>query len=91
MKCKSSETCEYTVRVRKPGQKTWTPAVVTRVIEAPRSYILDLEGTSYLRNRHDLIKTTEATNQQQDLEESKTNTTGPVQDSVSSEKVSPSG
>ena len=82
-----------TVRVRKPGQKTWTHAVVTRVTEAPRSYVVDSEGTSYRRNRRYLIKTTEATNQQQDLheEESKTNTTSPVQDSVSSEKVSFSG
>ena len=56
-----------TVRVRKPGQKTWTPAVVTRVTEAPRLYVVDSEGTSYRRNRGDLIKTTEATNQQQDL------------------------
>ena len=80
-----------TVRVRKPGQKTWTPAVVTRVTEALRSYVVDSEGTSYRRNRRDLIKTTKATNQQQDLEESKTNTTSPVQDSVTSEKVSSSG
>ena len=77
-----------TVRVRKPGQKTWTPAVVTRVTEAPRSYVVDAEGTSYRRNRRDLIKTTEATNQQLDLEDSKTNTINPVHDSVSSEKVS---
>ena len=74
-----------TVRVRKPGQKTWTSAVVTRVTEAPRSYVDDAEGTSYRRNRRDLIKTTEATNQQPDLEDSKTNTTNPVHDSVRSE------
>ena len=76
------------MRVRKPGQNTWTSAVVTRVIEAPRSYVGDAEGTSYRRNRNDLIKTTEATNQQPDLEDSKTN---PVHDSVSSEKVSSKG
>ena len=46
------------------------------------------EGASYRRNRRDLIKTTEATNQQQRLEDSETNTTSPVQDQVSSEKVS---
>ena len=57
------------MRVRKPGQKTWTSAVVTRVTEAPRSYVVDAEGTSYRRNRRDLFKTTEATNQQPDLEE----------------------
>ena len=73
------------VRVRKPGQKTWTPAVVTRVTEAPRSYVVDVEETTYRRNRRDLIKTTEATNQQPDLEDSKTNTTNPVHDSVRSE------
>ena len=80
-----------TVRVRNPGQKTWTPAEVTRVAEAPRSFVVYSEGTSYRRNWRDLIKTTETTNQQQDLEESKTNTTSSVHDSVSSEKASPSG
>ena len=80
-----------TVRVRKPGQKTWTPAVVTRVTNAPRSYVVNSEGTSYRRNRRDLIKTTEATNHQQRLEDSETNTTSPVHDPVSSEKVSSEG
>ena len=80
-----------TVRVRKPGQKTWTPAVVTRVTNAPRSYVVNSEGTSYRRNRRDLIKTTEATNHQQRLEDSETNTTSPVHDPVSSEKVSSKG
>lgn len=80
-----------TVGVRKPGQKTWTPAVVTRVTKAPRSYVVDAEGTSYRRNRRDLIKTTEATKQQPDLEDSKTNTTNPVHDSLSSEKISSKG
>ena len=65
------------MRVRKPELKTQTPAVVTSVTEAPRSYIVDSDGTSYRRYRHDLIKITEATNQQQDLEDSKTNTTSP--------------
>jgi len=78
------------VRVGKAGQKTWTPAVVTRVTEAPRSYVVDAERTTY-RNRRDLIKTTEATNQQPDLEDSKPNTTNPVHNSVSSEKVSSKG
>ena len=76
-----------TVRVRKPGRKTWTTAVVTRVTEEPRSYVVDAEGTSYRRNRGDLTKTTEATNQQPVLQDSKTNTTNPVHDSVRSEKV----
>ena len=80
-----------TVRARKPGQKTWTPAVVTRVTNAPRSYVINSEGTSYRRNRRDLIKTTEATNQQQRLEDSETNTTSTVHDPVSSEKVRSKG
>ena len=75
------------MRVRKPGKKTWTPAVVTRVTDAPRSYVVNSERTSYRRNRRDLIKTMEATNQQQRLEDSETNTTSPVHDPVSSEKV----
>ena len=79
------------MRVRKPGRKTWTTAVVTRVTEEPRSYVVDAEGTSYRRNRGDLTKATEATNQQLDLEDSKTNTINPVHDSVSSEKVSSKG
>ena len=79
------------MRVRKPGRKTWTTAVVTRVTEEARSYVVDAEGTSYRRNRGDLTKTTEATNQQLDLEDSKTNTTNPFHDSVSSEKVSSKG
>ena len=29
-----------TVRIRKPGQKTWTPAEVTKVTESPRSYVV---------------------------------------------------
>ena len=76
-----------TVRVRKPGEKTWTSAVITRVTDAPRSYVVNSEGTSYRRNRRDLIKTTEAKNQQQRLEDSETNTTSSVHDPVSSEKV----
>ena len=77
-----------TVRVRKPGQKTWTPAVVTRVADAPRSYVVNSVVTSYRRNRRDLIKTAEAKHQQQRLEDLETNTTSPVHDPVSSEKVS---
>ena len=46
---------------------------------------------SYRRNRRDLIKTTEATDQQQRLEDTETNTTSPVHDPVSSEKVSSKG
>ena len=79
------------MRARKPGQKTWTPAVVTRVTEAPRSCVVDAQETSYKRNRRDPIKTAEATNQQPDLEGSKTNTTNPVHYLVSSEKVSRQG
>ena len=43
------------------------------------------------RNRRDLIKTTEAKHQQQRLEDVETNTTSPVHDPVSSEKVSSKG
>jgi len=77
--------------VRKLGQKTWTSAVVTRVTEAPRSDVVDAEGTSYRRKRRDLIKATEAKNQQLYLQDSKTNTTNPGHDSMSSEKVSSKG
>ena len=56
-----------TARVRKPEQKTWTPAVVTRVTDVPRSYVVNSEGASHRRNRRDLIKTTEATNQERRL------------------------
>ena len=49
------------------------------------------EPVTLRRNRHDLIKTTEATNQQQQLEDSETNTTSPVHDSIRSDKVSSKG
>ena len=39
-----------TVRIRKPGQKTWTPAEVTKVTESPRYYVVVSDGTSYRRN-----------------------------------------
>ena len=71
--------------------KKWAPATVTRVTEAPRSYVVDAEGPKYKRNRRDLIKTTEATNRQPDVEDSKTDTTNPVHHSVSSEKGSRQG
>lgn len=74
-----------TVRVRKLGHKIWTPAVVTKVTEAPRSYVADSEGTSYRRNRRDVIKPTK---QQQRPEVPETNTISPVHLPVSSEKVS---
>lgn len=80
-----------TVRVRKLGQKIWTPAVVTKVTEAPRSYVADSEGTSYRRKRRDVIKPTEGTKQQQGTEVPETNTISPVHLPVSSEKVSSDG
>ena len=42
---------EDTVRVRKPGQRIWIPAVVTRVADAPRSYVVNSEGTSYKKKQ----------------------------------------
>ena len=33
------------VQVRKPGQRIWSPAVVTKISEAPRSYVVMSEGT----------------------------------------------
>ena len=79
------------MRVRKPGQKTWTPAVVTRVTNAPRLFVVNSGETSYRRNRRDLIKATEAKRQQLRLEDLETNTTSPVHDPVSSQKVSSEG
>ena len=57
----------------------------------PGSYIVNAEGTSYRRNRHDLIKTTEMPNPQQQPETPETNTIRPVQVPTSLEKVSSRG
>jgi len=82
-----------------PGQKTWTPAEVTRVTESPRSYVVVLDGTSYGRNRRDLIKTAETTGsrcqaparQQRTLGDSQKNTSRPVKEPENPVRVSLKG
>ena len=88
-----------TVRIRKPGQKTWTPAEVTKVTESPRSYVVVSDGTSYRRNRRDLLKTAETTgsrcqataSQQRTLGDSHKNTSRPVKEPENPARVSLKG
>ncbi|XP_048587231.1 uncharacterized protein LOC125570141 [Nematostella vectensis] len=49
-----------TVRFQKPGQKTYTPARITRTHDTPRSYVItDQAGREYRRNRRTLSKSNE--------------------------------
>ena len=87
------------MRIKKPGQKTWTPAEVTKVTEFPRSYVVESEGTRYRRNRRDLMKTVEVSgtdhrataDQQQTLRASQNNTSSPAKEPVNSGNVSLKG
>ena len=88
-----------TVRIKKPGQKTWTPAEVIKLTESPRSYVVESEGTRNRRNRRDLMKTVEASgtdhrataDQQHILGASQKKTSSPAKEPVNSEKVSLKG
>ena len=47
-----------TVRIKLPGQTIWTPAVVAEEV-APRSYEVTANGSTYRRNKRDLLLTKE--------------------------------
>ena len=43
-----------TVRMRLPGEKTWTPGMCTEQVNS-RSYRVEVDGTVYRRNRRQLV------------------------------------
>ena len=55
------------VRLKLPGQQTWSPAVCIREA-GPRSYEVESQGTRYRRNRRQLIKTEESPPPEPDFE-----------------------
>ncbi|XP_048577104.1 uncharacterized protein K02A2.6-like [Nematostella vectensis] len=58
-----------TVRMKLPGQDTWTPGTCLGQA-GPRSYNVETEGTTYRRNRRQLISTGETNSQVPDVLES---------------------